>query len=146
VVRDLDISNKGKDPIDGINGVLVEVKNYGTAKDITLDSLSIHDVYGILVRENLGGGNAILLRNKLADDTVSRPSRFDGLLVQNCTIRNCQRNGAFLLLFRRFPVQRKFRVLKITFAFYRSPVYRVKAYPFHPSQRILQYRCRETRQ
>ena len=96
VVRDLEISNKGKEPIDGINGVLVEVKNYGTAKDIILDSLSIHDVYGILVRENLGGGNAILLRNKLPDDTVSRPSRFDGLVVQNCTIRDCQRNGIMM--------------------------------------------------
>src|SRR4030042_6322428 len=96
VVRDLEISNKGTDPIDGINGILIEVKNYGTAKDITIDNLFIHDVYGILVRENLGGGNAILMRNKLGDDTLSMSSRFDGLVVQNCYIKDCRRNGIMM--------------------------------------------------
>lgn len=93
VIRDLEISNKGKEPVDGINGLLVEIKNFGTAMDIVIDNLFIHDVYGILTREGKGGGNAIMLRNYESDDTVSRSSRFDGLIVQSCHIKDCQRNG-----------------------------------------------------
>jgi alpha-N-arabinofuranosidase len=96
VIRDLEISNRGENPIDGINGLLVELKDYGTAREITIDNLYIHDVYGILVRENLGGGQAILLKNCDDADTVSRSSRFDGLTVQNCTIKDCQRNGIMM--------------------------------------------------
>jgi len=96
VIRDLEISNKGETPIDGMNGVLVELKDYGTAKDITIDNLFIHDVYGILVREHLGGGNAILMRNFENSDTLSQSSRFDGLVVQNCYIKDCQRNGIMM--------------------------------------------------
>jgi alpha-N-arabinofuranosidase len=93
VIRDLEISNRGEIPQDGISGILVELKDYGTAKDITLDHLYIHDVYGILVRENLGGGSAVRITSFDDEDTLSRPSRFDGLAVQNCTIKDCQRNG-----------------------------------------------------
>jgi hypothetical protein len=96
LIRDLEISNKGDVPVDGMTGLLVELKNYGTAKDIIVDNLFIHDVYGILTRDGKGGGNAILLRNLEADDTVSCSSRFDGLIVQNCYIRDCQRNGIMM--------------------------------------------------
>jgi len=96
VIRDLEISNKGGKPVDGMNGILVELRDYGTAKDITIDNLYIHDVYGILVREHLGGGSAIQLRNYNEADSLAKSSRFDGLLVQNCYIRNCQRNGIMM--------------------------------------------------
>lgn len=93
VIRDLEISNKGKDTIDGLNGLLVELLNYGTAKNIKIDNLFVHDVYGVLIRENKGGGNAIKLQNFHDEkiDTVS--SRFDGVLIENCFIKDCQRNG-----------------------------------------------------
>lgn len=93
VVRDLEISNKGKKPIDGISGILVELFNYGTAKNITIDNLFVHDVYGVLVRDKKGGGNAIYLKNAKGNNTDSISSRFDGVVVQNCFIRDCQRNG-----------------------------------------------------
>jgi alpha-N-arabinofuranosidase len=96
VIRDLEISNRGEIPVDGISGIRVELKDYGTAQDITLDNLFIHDVYGILVRENLGGGSAVQITNSDDDDTISRSSRFDGLIVQNCTIKDCQRNGIMM--------------------------------------------------
>ena len=96
VIRDLEISNKGPDPVAGLNGLLVELENYGTAKDITIDSLFVHDVYGSVVREENDGGHAILLQNYDFESTDSVPSRFDGQLVQNCSIRNCQRSGIIM--------------------------------------------------
>jgi hypothetical protein len=93
VVRDLEVSNKGTEPVDGLNGVLVELLNYGTAKNITLDNLFVHDVYGMLVRENKGGGNGIKIENFHDEKTDSISSRFDELLIQNCYVKNCQRNG-----------------------------------------------------
>jgi hypothetical protein len=96
VVRDLEISNKGKEPVDGMNGILVQLKSYGTAKDITIDNLYIHDVYGILTRDGKGGGNAVMLKNLDGDDTISLSSRFDGLVVRNCHIKDCQRNGIMM--------------------------------------------------
>ena len=93
VIRDLEISNKGETPVDGLNGLLVELLNYGTAKDIVIDNLFVHDVYGILVRDKKGGGNGIMLKNfhDEATDTIS--SKFDGLTVKNCLVKDCQRNG-----------------------------------------------------
>ena len=70
VVRDLEISNRGEHPIDGISGLLVELRDYGTGRDITIDNLFIHDVYGILVKEDLGGGQAIHLKNYDQADTI----------------------------------------------------------------------------
>jgi hypothetical protein len=93
VIRDLEISNRGPRPIDGLNGLLVELRNYGTARHIVVDSLFIHDVWGIPERDKKGGGNAILLRNFTHDTIDVVSSRFVGLTVQNCVIRNCQRNG-----------------------------------------------------
>lgn len=96
VVRDLEISNKGNEPVDGMNGILVQLKGYGTAKDIIIDNLFIHDVLGILTRDGKGGGNAVMLRNLDGEDTISASSRFDGLIVRNCHIKNCQRNGIMM--------------------------------------------------
>ncbi len=96
VVRDLEISNKGKEPIDGLNGLLVELYNYGTAKSIKIDNLFVHDVYGVLVREKKGGDNAIQLKNLRDNNADSISSRFDGVLVQNCFIKDCQRNGIMM--------------------------------------------------
>ncbi len=93
VIRDLEISNKGDTAVDGLNGLLVELLNYGTAHDITIDNLFVHDVTGILVREKKGGGNGIMLKNFHDEKTDTVSSRFDGLIVENCLIKNCQRNG-----------------------------------------------------
>lgn len=91
-LRDLEVSNKGKDPVDGINGVLVELRNYGTARNTRVDNLFIHDVYGSLLKEK-GGGNAIRFKNFENEEIDTISSRFDGLLVENCLVKDCQRNG-----------------------------------------------------
>lgn len=95
VVRDLEISNKGDTAVNGLNGLLVELLNYGTARDITLDNLYVHDVFGGLVKDKQGG-NAILIRNFHDEETDTVLSRFAGLTVQNCHVKDCQRNGIMM--------------------------------------------------
>lgn len=102
VVRDIEISNKGEKIRPRISGVLVEVYNYGRAADITLDNLFVHDVYGSLIKgegvehEDAGGGQAMMLTCRRDDGTDTVLSYFDGLLVQNCHIKDCQRNGIIM--------------------------------------------------
>jgi hypothetical protein len=71
----------------------VELDNYGIAKNITIDNFFVHDVYGILTRDKKGGGNAIFLKSLQDQNADSVSSRFDGVLIQNCFIKDCQRNG-----------------------------------------------------
>ena len=102
VVRDLEISNKGERIRPYLSGLLVELHNYGKANDITVDNLFIHDVYGSLIKgeghehPDAGGGQAMLFRNYRNDDTDTIPSYFNGLLVQNCLIKDSQRNGIMM--------------------------------------------------
>jgi len=102
VIRDIEISNKSEKPLPHLTGLLVELHNYGTAKAITIDNLFIHDVYGSLLKgdgynhEEAGAGQAMLLRNLQGGEKDSVSSNFDGLIVQNCKIKDCQRNGIMM--------------------------------------------------
>lgn len=102
VIRDLEISNKGTEIRPYLSGLLVELYNYGKAKDITIDNLYVHDVYGSLIKgeghehKDAGGGQAIMIRNVRGNGPDSILSCFDGLLVQNCMIKNSQRNGIMM--------------------------------------------------
>jgi hypothetical protein len=96
IIRDLEISNFSAMPIKEIQGLLVEVYNYGKAKDITIDNLYVHDIRAELTSEDDGGagsGHAIAIRNYRDDKTDSISSHYDGLLVQNCLIRNSRFGG-----------------------------------------------------
>jgi hypothetical protein len=95
VIRDLEVSNKGDTAVDGLNGVLVELLNYGTAKNIRIDSLYVHDVYGGLVKEKKGG-NAIHCVSYQDEKKDSVSSKFNGLVIQNCHIKDCRRNGIMM--------------------------------------------------
>lgn len=90
VIRDLEISNRGKEPVPGIKGICIEADNYGEARNISLDNLFIHDVGGLTEIEK-GGGIALSLLNSRDEDTI--PSRFVHLLVQNCRIKDCERDA-----------------------------------------------------
>ena len=102
VVRDLEISNKGEKIRPYLSGLLVELYNYGKAESITIENLFIHDVYGSLIKgeghehPDAGGGQAMMLRNFRDDGTDTIPSYFDGLIVQNCYIKDSQRNGIIM--------------------------------------------------
>lgn len=102
VIRDLEISNKGEKIRPHLNGLLVELYNYGKAKDITVDNLFVHDVFGSLRKgdgyqhEDVGAGQAISIRSLRGGESDSILSCFDGLTIQNCLIKDCQRNGIMM--------------------------------------------------
>ena len=102
VVRDIEISNRGSRIRPHLSGVKVELYNYGEGRDITLDRLYVHDVYGSLIKgegmehPDAGGGQAMMITCYRDDNTVTVPSYFNGLLVENCVIRDCQRNGIIM--------------------------------------------------
>lgn len=90
VIRDLEISNKRESREYQLSGLKVELKNYGEAHNTVIDNLFIHDVSGGLEIKK-GGGTALLVQN--AEDKDSIPSRFVNLKIENCTIKNCSRDG-----------------------------------------------------
>lgn len=102
VIRDLEISNRGERIRPHLSGLFLEVYNYGRAENITIDNLFIHDVYGSLIKgegiehPDAGGGQAMMIRNFRDDNTDSIPSWFDGLTVENCLIKDSQRNGIIM--------------------------------------------------
>ena len=86
--RNLEITNTGSELKNRRRGVVIEAKDFGVAKHIILDDLFIHDVNGSLVKSD-GGGSAILWRNH----GEQHKTKFDSLLIQNCHLKNCTRNG-----------------------------------------------------
>ncbi len=87
-VHDLEITNTGVERQNRRRGVIVEAENFGVAKHIVLDNLYIHDVNGSLVKSK-GGGSAILWQNHGEE----LKTKFDSLIIQNCHLQNCTRNG-----------------------------------------------------
>lgn len=87
-LRDLDITNKGKERLAGRAGVKVLCEEYGVSHHIVLDALNIHDVNGTLAKHS-GEGCGILVETRWKE----RPSAFDSLTIENCIIRRCERNG-----------------------------------------------------
>lgn len=102
VLRDLEISNKGNVIRPHLSGLIVELYNYGIAQNITIENIFVHDVYGSLIKgegnndKDAGGGQAINIINLREGEHDSIPSCFDGLLIQDCYVKNCQRNGIMM--------------------------------------------------
>lgn len=86
-VKNLEIINTGKERLGNRTGIKVHLNDYGTAHSIFLKGLYIHDVNGSLVKK-AGGGSGILIVNE-----GETPSWFDGLTIEDCTIRRCERNA-----------------------------------------------------
>jgi hypothetical protein len=86
-IRNLEITNMGTKLEAKRRGVWIEAENFGEVKHIILDSLYIHDVNGSLVKSE-GGGAAIFWKNHGQTKT-----KFDHLVIQNCHLKNCTRNG-----------------------------------------------------
>lgn len=87
-LQDLEVVNTGSERMPGRTGVMVVAEDYGVSHDIRLDALYIHDVNGSFIKEK-GGGSGIHIVNR--GKTV--PSTFDGLTIENCVLRRCERNG-----------------------------------------------------
>jgi hypothetical protein len=87
-VRNLEITNTGKDKEAKRRGVIVSAKDFGDCHHIVLDSLEIHHVNGSLVKKD-GGGGAIMWQNR--GDSIM--TRFIDLQITNCYLYKCTRNG-----------------------------------------------------
>ncbi|WP_270087148.1 right-handed parallel beta-helix repeat-containing protein [Sphingobacterium sp. SYP-B4668] len=87
-LKDIEVVNTGSTVLPSRTGVKLESKNYGTAHAIVLSGLDIRDVNGSLVKSE-GGGSGILIESR--GDSIL--SNFDALVIEDCTIKRCQRNG-----------------------------------------------------
>ena len=87
-VQNLDITNRGEERLAGRTGIKLSCDDYGVRRGITLRSLLVHDVNGSLIKHS-GEGSGILLENKWEHT----PSAYDSLLIEDCTLRRCERNG-----------------------------------------------------
>jgi hypothetical protein len=86
-IGNLDIANTSPTPVPFLRGVEVSLTDFGTAHDITLHDLYIHNISSTLDKGN--GGSGIFADNR--GDKI--PSCFDGLLIQNCHVAHVDRNG-----------------------------------------------------
>ena len=87
-IQDLEIVNQGTTNLASRTGVKVESTNYGVSKGIRLNNLFIRDVNGVITKWD-GGGSGILIVNG-GNGVIST---FDSLTIENCHIKNCQRNA-----------------------------------------------------
>ena len=87
-VSDLDIANTGTWELPDLAGALVKMEDFGTAHEITLRNLDVHDVAGSLVKSE-GGGNGI--HCAAGGDKVK--TRYNGLTIENCRLTHTDRNG-----------------------------------------------------
>lgn len=87
-VSNLELTNESAAPEHKLSGVKVHIKDFGTAHHIHLKDLYIHDLSGDPDHDT-GHGDGI---NWLNEGKKTK-SRFDGLLIENCRIERCTRNG-----------------------------------------------------
>ena len=87
-LQNLEIVNTGTERLARRTGVQVISDEYGVSRSIVLNALYIHDVNGSYVK-SAGGGSAILIVSRWREV----PSFFDGLTIENCVIRRCERNA-----------------------------------------------------
>jgi hypothetical protein len=87
-INNLEITNLGPTPGPNRKGVYLHLDNFGTAHHLVLRNLYIHDVNGSNVKQE-GGGHGILWYV----EGNTRKSRYDGLLIEECHLVRCDRNG-----------------------------------------------------
>ncbi len=87
-INNLEITNLGEENTPKRNGILINAYDFGEMEHIHLKNITVRDVNGSLVKSE-GGGNGIYW-NCGGKET---PSRFKDLLIEDCHIYNCQRNG-----------------------------------------------------
>lgn len=86
-IRNLEITNTGREPKPHRVGVTVDIVDFGTAHHIRLEKLYVHDVNSSNVKGE--GGAGIVWHN--GGDRVK--SRFDGLVIEGCHLVRTDRNG-----------------------------------------------------
>lgn len=88
-IHNLCIRNKGTEPQARAKGILLEANDFGEMNHIHIKGCVISDIYGSKAQSN-GGGAGIYLYNVLETAT---PSFFNDILIEECLIKDCQRNA-----------------------------------------------------
>jgi hypothetical protein len=88
VVDGLEISNRGAEPVAKRRGVHLRAVNSGVIRSITLRNLTVRDVNGVISKDK-GGGSGIYWEVS----SLKKKSRFDNLLIENCHLLRCDRDG-----------------------------------------------------
>ncbi len=97
-IGSLDIANRAPNPVPKLTGVTIEQEDFGTAHDIRLHDLDIHDVTGSNDKA-AGGGSGIYC----ASSGLKTVTRYDGLVIENCHITHTDRNGITMSAYYRRP-------------------------------------------
>lgn len=87
-IRNLELTNHGAERAKDRRGVYLELQNFGEARHIVLKGLHVHHVNGT-TEKHKGEGYAIRWQCGGAE----KPSRYNGLLIEDCHIQRCERNG-----------------------------------------------------
>ena len=89
-IRDLELTNLGSERKPGRFGLQLKNDSPPVARHIVIENLYVHDVNGALPKTHFSGA-AIQL-----DVPKDKPVRFDGILIENCHIKHCSRNGILI--------------------------------------------------
>jgi len=89
-VHDLEITNSGKKRKAYRLGVYIKAKNCGVRHSVKIENLKVRDVNGSLVKQK-GAGGGIYWEN--SGDSIQ--TCFDGLVIKDCHVLNCGRNGIY---------------------------------------------------
>jgi hypothetical protein len=88
-VNNLELTNTGPTREMFRYGVRIAAWDFGTMRHIHLRNLVVRDVNGSLVKRDPGEGHGIVWEN----GGTEIPSRFDGLLIEDCHLIRTDRNG-----------------------------------------------------
>ncbi|MFM9371295.1 right-handed parallel beta-helix repeat-containing protein [Streptomyces sp. Da 82-17] len=88
-IRNLDIANTGAPTTtDRRAGVLVQATDYGVAEDFVVEGVDVHDVNGADFKDPDPSGGILF-----AVQGSERPTRFDGVRIEDSTVRHVDRTG-----------------------------------------------------
>lgn len=87
-IKNLELTNTGEQPEAFRYGLSILIEDTGDAGDFQLSNLHVHGVNGT-DEPGIGGGAAIIFSNRGA----AVPTRFDGVLIEDCTVGDSGRNG-----------------------------------------------------
>ena len=87
-IYNLELTNTGDKPEVFRYGINIIAEDFANAGDIKLVNLLVRDVNGT-TKPGIGRGAGIVLRSQAA----VTPTRYDGILIEGCTVRNCAREG-----------------------------------------------------
>lgn len=87
-LQNLEVVNCGSQELAKRSGVIVSVDNFGVCEGVVIRAIDVRDVNGSRVKAQGGGAGMSFI---VKGDSI--PSKFNNLLVEQNSVRRCQRNG-----------------------------------------------------